>query len=104
MLEKTLTNDQVNLLNSFIDNLESNFPSSSVYLDVSKGEVKEFNNKKTKELLLEVKQQIDYAKNMDLDCVSIINAFIKTEPYCNDEELIEELKVMIDREELVGNV
>lgn len=104
MLEKTLTNEQVNLLNSFLDNLESNFPSSSIYLDVSKGEVKECDNKKTKELLLEVKQQIDYAKSRNLDCVAIINAFIKTEPYCNDAKLIEELKVMRDGEELAGNV
>ena len=41
---------------------------------------------------------------MNLDYVSIINAFIKTEPYCNDEEVVEALEIMRNGEEIVGNV
>ena len=103
MLKKTLTEEQIKLLNNFIENIEENFPSNNIYLDVSKGEVKKTDNKETETLLLEVKANIDCARNSGLDCESIIKAFIKTEPYCNDKKLVEELELMLDRERKLSN-
>ena len=100
MLEECLNKEQLKLLNSLIDNLEKSFPTNSIYIDVSKGDVSNFNydDTDTEKLYLQVKEQIDYAKRVNLDYITILNTFIKTEPYCNDSKLIDMLEKMRDLE------
>lgn len=104
MLEQTLNDEQLKLLDGLIENLEKNFPVNSIYLDVSKGDVNELSDDRdTLELLKEIEEQLDYAKSVNLDCKSIIDVFIKTEPYCKDSELVKILKEMRDEEGVSAN-
>lgn len=100
MLEECLNKEQLKLLYSLIDNLEKSFPTNSLYVDVSKGDVSNFNydDTDTEKIYLQLKEQIDYAKSINLDYITILNTFIKTEPYCNDPKLIDMLEKMRDLE------
>ncbi|MGL5755378.1 MAG: ATP-binding protein [Paraclostridium sp.] len=104
MLEQTLNDDQLKLLDRLIENLEKNFPVNSIYLDVSKGDVNELSDdRNTSELLKEIETQLDYARSVSLDTKSIIDVFIKTEPYCKDFNLVKILNEMRDEEGVLAN-
>ena len=92
LLENTLDKNQIKLLDQLIEQLENNFPTNTFYIDASKGNVKKQINKETKEAYLEIKNQIDYAKNNGLDYKNILNIFIKSQPYCFDKDLINMLE------------
>ena len=91
ILEETLDKEQMKFLDSLLVNLEETFPTSTFYLDASNGKVKEEENDIDK-LFFEVKEQIDFAKNNGLEYEKILNAFIKSEPYCKYSDLVERLK------------
>lgn len=97
VLMESLNTQQKQLLNILIRDIEKSFPSSTLYLDVSKGHlVEESENIDTQNNYEMIMQQIDVAKKMGMDVSLIINSFLKLEPYCTDKELIkllcEELK------------
>lgn len=93
MLENTLDSNQLKLLENMVTHLENTFPISTMYLDVSKGRINEaVDEKNTLHLYDEVMEQIEFAKKLKLDYVMMIKSFMKTEPYCEDKELIELLK------------
>ena len=92
LLEETLDGNQLKLLDSLLSNLEETFPTSTFYLDASNGKVNDDIESNSDELFFEVKEQIDFAKKNGLDYKKILNAFIKSEPYCRDSNLVERLK------------
>lgn len=88
MLESTLNIKQLRSLNELLIQLEESFPISTLYIDASKGKVNE--NREvihTDELFGQVMEQIEFAMKNNMDYKEIGNAFIKTEPYCMDNEL-----------------
>lgn len=104
MLEKSLDKAQLSLLDNMLRHLEESFPVNTMYLDVSKGIINEIKeDKSTKMLFKEVMEQVEFAKKTGLDYLMILNSFIKTEPYCNDKNLVKELNELKIKEESLLN-
>ncbi|MGU8348055.1 ATP-binding protein [Clostridium perfringens] len=97
LLEETLDGNKLKLLDSLLSNLEETFPTSTFYLDASNGKVNDDIESNSDELFFEVKEQIDFARKNGLDYKKILNAFIKSEPYCRDSNLVERLKKLNKR-------
>lgn len=89
MLEEKMDSSQLKIFNSLINNIESSFPTSSIYLDVSKGEIKENNTNDIDSLYFEVQEQLVYFENIGLDKQEALKILLNTEPYCNYNELKE---------------
>lgn len=89
VLMESLDTQQKQLLNILLRDIEKSFPTSTLYLDVSKGHlVEESENVDTQNNYDLILQQIDAAKNRGMDVSLIINSFLKLEPYCLDKELV----------------
>ena len=99
ILEESLDSEQIKMLDGLIDGIENSFPSSSIYLDVSKGEIKENIEFNIEELYDQIKQQVQYCENLGMDKLKAIKTLLNTEPYCYHKELKEkfecELEVLI---------
>lgn len=91
LLEEILDNKQLKLLDSLLSNLEETFPTSTFYLDASKGEINDEKENDTDTMYSKVKDEVEYAKVNNLDYKMILDIFIKSEPYCRDERLLERL-------------
>lgn len=90
MLEDTLNNAQIKLLDSIIQLLEDSFPVQALYVDAAKGRVEEksFNNQyEIEKVWSDLQRQIEYIKNNNLPIVDYYKAFSKVEPYCKYEEI-----------------
>lgn len=86
ILEETLDDRQVKMLNSVIELLEEAFPVTAVYVDVAKGNIEEkppIDDGYIDKLWEGLQTQIEYVKLHNLDVVSYYNMFLKVEPYCN---------------------
>lgn len=92
LLESTLEKEQLKLLSSMINQLEETFPINALYVDISKGIINEDEERDIEEMFKEVKEQVDFAKKSKMDYLMILDAFIKTEPYCKYEHLIKRLE------------
>ena len=93
ILQATLDNNQLKYLNDLLNQLEQEFPVSSLYIDVAKGNFK--NEEKiirNKEIYDELIEKINYAKDKGMDYLGYANLFIKSEPYCNYKEVIKKIK------------
>ena len=98
VLEETLDERQVKMLNSVLKTLEESFPVGALYVDAAKGnvEIKPITQDKEKieDIWTELQKQIDYVKNNNLSVVDYYKAFSKLEPYC----LYDEIKNRIQKE------
>ncbi|MEG1008936.1 MAG: ATP-binding protein [Clostridia bacterium] len=86
MLESTLNQEQLKVLSLFLDNIENSFPSSSIYLDASKGDIKT-ENIEIESLYEEIKTQLNYCDKIGINSEEMLKVLLKTEPYCNYEKL-----------------
>lgn len=91
LLEKSLEPEQLKMLNCFVGNIEKFFPTSSIYLDASKGNINE-NKVDIEELYDEIIEQLKYCDDYNIDFEQMLNILLKSEPYCNHKDLIEKFK------------
>lgn len=75
------------VLEALLQNVENNFPSSSVYLDVADGEI---NTKgaDSNTIIDDFKAQLALADQLGLSEKELITMLLKTEPYASNQELI----------------
>jgi len=102
LLEETLNGEQVKIMNSIIRVLEESFPTSSLYVDVAKGNIIERKNIDSgflKQIWDDLQEQIVYVKSNNLPILEYYNAFMKVEPYCNHKEIIEKINEEINKYE-----
>lgn len=93
ILKETLDKNQLKYLNDLLNQLEQEFPVSSLYIDVAKGNLKNESTKiQNKEIYDELMGKIKYAKERGMDYLGYANLFIKSEPYCKYKEVIEKIK------------
>lgn len=92
MLESSLNNEQLRLLLVIIENIENYFPIHSVYLDEAKGNISLESNENIDNLINEIKIQLRYCEENNLDSQIMLKELLKTEPYCNYRELKEILE------------
>ncbi len=91
MLSMSLDADKLELLNLAINCIESSFPITSLYLDASKGEIKDEYYDINK-LYDELRMQMEWCDNNGFNSEEMLDLLLKTEPYCNYSELKEMLK------------
>ncbi len=91
LLEETLDDKQVKVLNSVLNLLEEAFPVSAVYVDMAKGAIEEkvVEEDYDDKLLQELQEQMMYVESNNLDVLYYYKLFIKVEPYCNSEKVKE---------------
>lgn len=91
LLEESLDETQVKLLNIVLKTLEDSFPVSAMYVDAAKGIVEEKKVEEDPELIesmwQEICQNMEFVIAHQLPVREYYLAFLKTEPYCNSEEI-----------------
>lgn len=94
LLEETLSDKQLQMLNCVIKLLEDSFPTSAFYVDAAKGNIEERvgGNEDTEELWQELQRQMEYVQTNNLDAKMYYSMFMKTEPYCNSESIQNRIK------------
>ncbi|MPQ44068.1 ATP-binding protein [Clostridium tarantellae] len=99
LLEATLNKEQINSLDDLLNQLEETLPVATLYIDAAKGNINEkCKSKKTEELFEEVMEQIEFAKSNNFDYKKIAESFLKTEPYCMNDELKLLVKEKVENE------
>lgn len=100
LLEKTLDDSQLRLLDSVINAIEDAFPVSALYLDAAKGNV---GDKKIEpgdefeKIWNDLQSQMRYVRENGLSERAYYNAFLKVEPYCNNEEIKKRIKKEMEK-------
>ncbi len=95
MLEETLDSNQLKALDRVLSIIEERFPTNSLYLDASQGKVnveKDDDNELIEKLCYEIKENLKYCSIIGMDKKYVLEALLKTEPYCNFENLKEMFK------------
>lgn len=95
MLEETLDEKQVKMLDTIIGALEKSFPIGALYVDAAKGNIEEKkldDNEKVDQLWSELQVQIEYVRNNKLNLLNYYNMFMKVEPYCNYKEIVQRIQ------------
>ena len=96
LFEESLDSNQLKYFEKIITNLEKMFPSTSLYLDASKGkiieEIKNSSEEEIQEMYEEICDSLNYSERMGLNKNSVLESLLKSEPYCNYKELIDKFK------------
>lgn len=92
VLKESLTGNQMELVNELIQMLEQSFPSNTLYLDLSKGELSKIICDDTNALYKQVQDQLLVAKQIGMNISELLDAFMCCEPYCLDNNLIKLLE------------
>jgi hypothetical protein len=74
------------VLQVLLQNIEQNFPSSSVYLDVADGEMRHVVSD-TNKIAEDFEVQLSFASKIGLSRSELLNMLLKAEPYSKNEEL-----------------
>lgn len=97
LFEESLDSNQLKYFDKIITNLEKMFPSTSLYLDASKGKIIDESSTVTEEEIEEMYNEIcdslNYSEKMGLNKNSVLESLLKSEPYCNYNELIEKFEI-----------
>jgi len=87
MLTENLDKNGMRVLETLLQNVENNFPASSVYLDVADGDlhssVEDINK-----LADDLEAQLLYAEQLGFTHDELLSVLLKTEPYSRNEQLI----------------
>ena len=75
------------VLEALLQNIENNFPSSSVYLDVADGEINT-SGADTDKIVEDFKDQLALAEQLGISTDELMTMLMKTEPYASNEQLI----------------
>jgi hypothetical protein len=87
MLSNSLDHIGQRVLEALLQNIEDNFPASSVYLDVADGEINTRGND-TKRIVEDFEVQLSYAEQLGLSRDDLITMLLKTEPYASNKEVL----------------
>lgn len=100
MLEETLDDKQMKMLNTVIQSLEASFPVGALYVDAAKGNLEETKADEDEETIEKIwsdlQIQIEYIRSNHLPLLAYYNAFLKVEPYCNYKEIKRRIQEEID--------
>ena len=98
LLERGLGENEIKLLNSILNTIESSFPVSTLYVDAAKGNIgeKQSNNEEIEAIWNELQVQMDYVRENNLSELEYYQLFLKVEPYCNYEEIKERIRKEIE--------
>lgn len=102
MLEETLDDKQIKMLERIIATLEESFPVSALYVDAAKGNIeekKQDDSEVVDYLWNELQAQMEYVKNNNLHLLEYYNMFMKVEPYCNYKEITQRIQEEIAKYE-----
>lgn len=102
MLEETLDDKQIKMLERIIATLEESFPVSALYVDAAKGNIeekKQDDSEVVDYLWNELQVQMEYVKNNNLHLLEYYNMFMKVEPYCNYKEITQRIQEEIAKYE-----
>ena len=99
VLQKCLNSEQLKLLSNLVTSIEQSFPSSSMYLDMSKGKLLECEDDDTLKDFNEIMLQIEAAQKLEMDVKALLLAYKKTEPYCKRRDLVDLLDKEIEKYE-----
>ena len=101
LLQATLDESEVKILNSLLNTIESAFPVQALYVDVAKGEIEEKkeDDELQEKLWSDLQSQIEYIKRNNLPIKEYYTMFMKVEPYCNHKEIVERIKEEIEKYE-----
>lgn len=102
MLEETLDDKQIKMLERIIATLEESFPVSALYVDAAKGNIeekKQDDSEVVDYLWNELQVQMEYVKNNHLHLLEYYNMFMKVEPYCNYKEITQRIQEEIAKYE-----
>ena len=93
VLESSLNKNQLKQFEALLRQLEAGFPVNALYIDAAKGKINcEETEINLKEMFDEVMEQIEYVRSNGMDYIKYAKLFIKSEPYCKYQELVEKLK------------
>jgi hypothetical protein len=87
LLSNSLDNTGQRVLETLLQNIEDNFPASSVYLDVADGEINTKTND-SKKIVEDFEVQLSYAEQLGLSRDDLITMLLKTEPYASNKEVL----------------
>lgn len=87
MLSNSLDHTGQRVLEALFQNIEDNFPASSIYLDVADGEINTTDNDAMR-ILADFEVQISYAEQLGLSRDDLITMLLKTEPYASNKEVL----------------
>lgn len=90
LLENSLDQSQIRLLESVINTIEQSFPVSALYVDAAKGNVEDKKiepGDEFEKVWDDLQIQMQYVREHGLSVAAYYNAFLKVEPYCNNEEI-----------------
>ena len=99
VFRKCLNSEQLKLLSNLVTSIEQSFPSSSMYLDMSKGKLLECEDDDTLKDFNEIMLQIEAAQKLEMDVKALLLAYKKTEPYCKRRDLVDLLDKEIEKYE-----
>ena len=101
LLEATLEESEIKLLNSLLNTIEAAFPVQALYVDVAKGKIEEKkeDEEQLENLWSDLQTQIEYIKRKNLPIKEYYTMFMKVEPYCNHKEIVERIKEEIEKYE-----
>ena len=100
LLQSTLDESQLGLLNSVINTIEEAFPVSALYVDAAKGNVED---KKIEpgddfeRVWDDLQTQMAYVRAHGLSEKLYYQAFLKVEPYCNVEEIKNRIRQELEK-------
>lgn len=100
LLSSTLDEDQLKLLNSALDAIEDAFPVSALYVDAAKGKVEDKRiepGDEFEKVWDDLQVQMDYVRQHGLSEKLYYEAFLRVEPYCNNEELKSRIQKEIEK-------
>lgn len=99
VLKNILSTEQMRMVENLLDTIEQSFPSSTLYVDVAKGEYTENISNSTKEVFDKVMEQVTVALKINMNVRNLLVTFMNCEPYCLDKKLMELLKEEIKKYE-----
>lgn len=86
LLLNSLDQSGQRVLEALLKNVEENFPSSSLYLDVADGEISTA-SKDGQKVLDDFEVQLSFAEQLGLSREELIGMLVKTEPYASNDEI-----------------
>lgn len=87
LLSGSLDQTGQRVLETLLQNIEANFPASSVYLDVADGEINT-NVDDGQKIIDDFEVQLSFAEQLGLSRDDLQNMLLKTEPYASNKEVI----------------
>ena len=96
IFENQLDPKSLTMLNNILILIEKNIPSNQIYLDVANNAYNKYNDYDVDEMVSQINDMLNVAKEMNVDKKDFLKNILKTEPYVNYKELKEKFEEMSD--------